>query len=164
MTSYETLDEFLGNRQARFFGAGYKNTDLRVHSVQIDHETSSLTAELDIDMLGGWSSHHGNERRYHLSNVEALVVAGQTVQALLYYLDGLKREEVDNLWIRGLSIVNNRSIEKHQNIPIRVECKEFHTVTIRDEKWRHAILELKIDNAALVIKGYKACYRLPMAQ
>jgi len=160
---YKTLDDFLGDRASRFFGGGYKNTDLRIHSVQICGESSSLSAMLDIDIAGGWSSHHGNERRYHLSNVEALVVAGQSVQALLYWLDGLRREEVDNLWIRGLSIVNTRPIERYTDIPVHVACKEFLTASVRGEPWRHASLDITIDANALAIKNYKACYRLPLA-
>lgn len=161
IATYETLDAFLGDRHERFFGAGYKNTDLRIHGVTIDKDALTLTAMLDIDMIGGWSFHHGNARKYHLSNVEALVVAGQSVQALLYSLDGLKREEVENLWLRGLTVVNNRAIEKYRDIPLQVVCKQFLVASVNGEPWRNAMLEILIDGTALVIKNYKACYRLP---
>lgn len=159
--SFTTLDDFLGPRQQRFFGAGYKNTDLKVRDVNLDRAARTLDAVLDIDMLGGWSSHSGKERKYHLSNVEALVIAGQTAQALLYWLDGLKREDVDNLWLRGLAIVNNRPIESHSDIAIRVVCREFDESTIRGERWRAATLDILLNGNALAIKNYKACYRLP---
>lgn len=159
--SFSTLDDFLGDRQQRFFGSGYKSTELRVYRVTMDRAGRTLNAALDIDIMGGWSAHHGKERKYHLSNVEALVVAGQTAQALLYWLDGLKREEVDNLWLRGLAIVNNRPIEKHADIPVRVLCREFEESAIRGEKWRVTTLDILIDGTALAIKNYKACYRLP---
>lgn len=158
--NFSTIDEYLGERASRFFGQGYKNTDLIVRDVSIDTYARRLAAKLDIQIFGGWSSHQGMERKYHFSNIEALVVAGQVAQCLLYVTENLKREQVENLWIRGLEIRNLRAIETTSDISISALVNDLETLRRPDEVWKHASLQIDIGNAAIRIANYRACFKL----
>lgn len=66
-----TVDDFLGAREGRFFGEGFKRVHHRLTGLTIDD--TGITATAGLEIPGAWSRKGDTTQRPHLSTVDVML-------------------------------------------------------------------------------------------
>ncbi|MBL0888363.1 AvrD family protein [Myceligenerans indicum] len=86
--TFSSVDDYLGPAEGRFFGAGYRRSELDLSGTAARHD--GVTGQLSVTYPQDWSRKKvGVDLRPHLSTVDGLVVAAQLTEALLTLRHGL---------------------------------------------------------------------------
>ncbi len=95
MLFLESIDDYLGPSEGRFFARGYQRAEYRVTRLACSAATDSpqVRARLDVRYPADWSSKNGVDQRPHLSTVDALVLAVQLAELHLAVGNGLTAAE-----------------------------------------------------------------------
>lgn len=96
---YSSIDDLLGDRQTRFFGAGYRRIRRRVTAVRLSTRESAIEASAEIEYPSAWSTKTSRELQPHLSSIDALSIASQLAEAYLRVVYGLEGRAADELKI-----------------------------------------------------------------
>lgn len=80
-THIETIDDFLGRRESRFFGEGYKRITQDIHGYEYHGERGLLTARAGVRYPTGWSSKGDVDQRPHLSTIDGLLISARAGEA-----------------------------------------------------------------------------------
>lgn len=122
VTTGNSVDDYLGLRQGRFFGDGYRRvghalTDLRVDAGEpagVVHASGHLHYPED------WSKKSTGTLRPHASTIDALVMAVQACEAYLAHGLGLDGEQRRRSWVRSVDIQAGRvPQEELARLPVR---------------------------------------------
>ena len=97
---YSSIDTLLGDSQARFFGAGYRDVDRKVTNVSLDTRARLVRANAAIIYPSSWSTKNEVELQPHLSSIDALGIAAQLVEVYLRTAYGVQAEAADRIRIK----------------------------------------------------------------
>jgi hypothetical protein len=117
-----SFDDQLGPAAHRYFGRGYRKTGYSLGQVRLraGHEGPLLEAIATVRYALDWSLKDGQDRRPHLSTVDAVVLSAW-IAALYLSATGLTELQLRRAWIRELSIrAGARPEEDMERISIRV--------------------------------------------
>ncbi|MCC8929101.1 AvrD family protein [Rhodococcus sp. I2R] len=101
------LNEYLGPRETRFFGEGYKRArhDLDV----LAHQRDSLEGIASVSYPDDWSKKGDASQRAHLSTVDVLLFGVQVAELILVGRYGLTETGRRQSWVRSASIAGGAS-------------------------------------------------------
>jgi hypothetical protein len=124
-----SVDDYLGPRQDRFFGEGFKRvvhdiTDLEVRTV---NGHGDARAQASLSYPADWSRKSSAVLRPHLSTIDALVLATQISEAYLTHTYGLDSAERRRMWLAGVEI---RAGQVPQENLRRVAVEARHTAAL----------------------------------
>lgn len=150
------IDECLGDNKKNMYRYGHNIFLHKIKNVVIDIKNLTVFSEVNI------FKEHAHELTGILANneisiVEGIVITSQLMQCLLYKLDGIKRENSNNLWMREMYFNQEYSSKKNVNT-CKVFAKEVKLVNVKNEAWRLASIEGNIGNMTI---GYQVAHKLP---
>ncbi len=136
---YQNIDGILGPGQDRWFSDGFKRVNHNLHDIEINTAEGQISALLDLEYDGAWSTHDGEERPdVHLSSIDVILTLGQLAQAYMFTKDGIDREGSNNLWLREVQIKARRAVTSLTDIPFVAKVEScypsrmgttYHTAT-----------------------------------
>ncbi|WP_027346166.1 AvrD family protein [Hamadaea tsunoensis] len=89
----DSIDDYLGPGEKRFFSRGYQRSRYRVHGLAVDAAQPAVTGRVDVAYPADWSTKDGVDQRPHLSTIDALVLAVQLAEVHLALGQGLTPAE-----------------------------------------------------------------------
>lgn len=90
--TFGSVDDYLGPADERFFGAGYRRSEIDLHGIEVGPDGAAGT--LAVGYPSDWSRKKvGIDLRPHLSTVDGILVAVQLTDALLTSRLGLSAAE-----------------------------------------------------------------------
>ncbi|GAB2774808.1 AvrD family protein [Streptomyces daliensis] len=75
LVTLRTVDDFLGAREGRFFGEGFKRVHHALTDIAVEDGTITATAGLEIP--GSWSRKGETTQRPHLSTIDVMLLGAQ---------------------------------------------------------------------------------------
>jgi hypothetical protein len=103
--SHPSIDDHLGAGSGRYFGAGYRRVEHQVHSVVVDHDTSSISAGAVVGYPADWSTKSSRRKLVpHLSTIDAAVLSVVLAESHLTAAFALSDEQRRAMWLRRLVI------------------------------------------------------------
>ncbi|MFI9503729.1 AvrD family protein [Nocardia sp. NPDC052566] len=105
--SFDTIDDYLGPREHRFFGEGFKRaahriTDVRIHPA--GDGTGIVTSTVGVEYPADWSRKGDHDQRAHLSTVDVLVLAARLIETYLTRVRGLTRGQLATAVLEQVSV------------------------------------------------------------
>ncbi|MFE9426389.1 AvrD family protein [Kitasatospora sp. NPDC006697] len=101
---FDSIDDYLGPGEGRFFGGGYRRAEYAFDGVTVDPQAGSL-ASLSIGYPADWSRKSaGVDLRPHLSTVDMLVLGLQLSEAHLVQARGLAGRARRAAWLRKVTL------------------------------------------------------------
>lgn len=105
---YETIDDYLGSSEKRFFGSGFKRVEHYVRDVSLSSPQPGvpgrLRARASLVCPPEWSRKGEIDQRPHLSTVDAVVLSAQLSEALLNGTHSLDAAQKRQSWLRRVEI------------------------------------------------------------
>lgn len=95
--SCDSIDDYLGPRERRFFGEGFKRAVHHLADVRVATAadgTGVVSATVAVDYPADWSRKGEQDQRAHLSTVDIMVLGARLVEVHLRYARGLDREQL----------------------------------------------------------------------
>jgi hypothetical protein len=74
-----------------------------------------------------------------------ILVSGQLIQALLYNLDNMRREDSNNMWLRSLDIRYPSPLSP-DNLTEHIRCETFKKIPLKGQMWRVADVAMQMGN------------------
>jgi len=104
--SFDTVDDYLGPRDQRFFGEGFKRSTHRLTDVDIDADGhgGTVAATVCVEYPVDWSKKGQNDQRAHLSTVDVLVLGARLIETYLERVHGLTSSQLDGAVLEHASI------------------------------------------------------------
>ncbi|WP_371616943.1 AvrD family protein [Streptomyces sp. NBC_00454] len=98
----ESIDDFLGASETRFFADGFRKIRQRVSQLRIEQAdgTGTVRATAGVHYPTDWSKKDETALRPHLSSIDALLVAVQLGEAFLTHAHGLDGVQRRAMWLR----------------------------------------------------------------
>jgi hypothetical protein len=100
---YDNVDDYLGPRENRFFGDGFKKVTQRVSEVHVEPRmdgTGFIRAKAGLTYPSDWSLKSVSELQPHLSTIDALLLSIQLAEIYLTHGCGLGDDQRRRLWLR----------------------------------------------------------------
>lgn len=141
--SFERLSDVLGPPELSYYGCAYIRTELGVRDVLFDDSGERVSAAIDMlppanaAALRGLGSAHAP----FFSEMTAIVTIAQLAQALLYRYDNVSRGQSNNLWMRKILIVSERSVPAALGMRIETWSKKMTLLPVKEGLWRTATFE-----------------------
>ena len=146
---YADFSVYLNHLQRHFYKTGYKECTTEIEDVEVDMEERLAQCAVSFKSP---SDRFGIGSYYPTMNIaNFILIAGQLMQVLLYELEGIRRDQSKNLWLRGLEINFDKPVSK-MNANATVYCQTFKEVILRGEKWR--IADFAVSMESLSAKFY----------
>jgi avirulence D protein (AvrD) len=109
LLSLRSVDEYLGDAERRFFGAGFRRVQYRFGEVRIE-SFGSLETTVGVAYPVDWSTKSASaDLRPHLSTVDALLVAVHMSEMYLTHSRRLTEAGRARSWVRGVKIIAGSS-------------------------------------------------------
>jgi len=106
--AFESIDDYLGPADGRFFGSGYRRAEYHVSDVVVTPlgaEGAGTRSAISIRYPADWSKKkHGVDLRPHLSTVDMLVLGVQLSEAHLTHAHGLDGAGRRDCWLRKVTL------------------------------------------------------------
>lgn len=121
---FVSVSELLGDADQRYFSAGYRAVRQDLRGIRLytdDHGAIRVGASLALSYPQSWSQKAGQEdRRPHLSTLDALLVASQLTEVILLEALSLPRELRQWVWIRRAVIrAGAKAVEELDDVEVR---------------------------------------------
>ncbi len=102
--AFESIDDYLGPADGRFFGSGYRRAEYHVSDVVVTPLTGTRST-ISIRYPADWSKKKdGVDLRPHLSTVDMLVLGVQLSEAHLTHAHGLDAAARRDCWLRKVTL------------------------------------------------------------
>lgn len=156
------VDASLGSPQLRYYGGGYKSTQVQVSDVVLDRSAARARARFHLDFAEG-HSHTGLSGEYvpFISIVDALIGTAQLAQAVLYGQDRVNRASSGNMWMRRVSVDVPRPLAPAQAFDVETWIRHASVVPVGDRRWRTAKFDVVVPS--LHSAEYCVAHELPGA-
>jgi hypothetical protein len=159
---YAQVEDLLGPRSDRYFASRFRNSDAFLTDVLVREDGKIATATAEVDYLGGWSKKCGTECSRHLSSNDALMLLGQMGQILMYTMDGITREESNNMWLGKETIATRKPICASEGFTVRAEVtRDFYMDKEEEGVWHYAFMKANFENGSFLVPEYQVGYKLP---
>ncbi|MCL2073703.1 MAG: AvrD family protein [Marinilabiliaceae bacterium] len=140
---YVDFSFFIKNLEKHFYKTGYKECETEIRDVELD--LYAQTIQSNVIYKKSPHKHFGISSVYSTMNVANFVlVAGQLMQVLLYGLEGIRRDQSKNFWLRGLEINFDKPVSSLNNTAT-ICCQTFKELILRGEKWRVVDFAVSLD-------------------
>lgn len=142
-----------------YFTEGYKKHCHQIFVDSKDWEQDRLEAAISLTNCSDRYDENGIATAYlpGPSLTDFVLISGELIQALIYKMDNLSREETNNLWLRELTIESGLPSTSNQ-YSHSVDCVSFRKLKKKNEDWRLADLELKMNTTTAL---FKVAHKLP---
>jgi len=126
-----------------YFTTGYKIPVHRIFNIRLNKATRVATAEIEMLNQELMDDFQGIGRKYQpcFSYADAILVAGQLSQILLFNLDGLTRQTASNLWMRQIESKYHQPLGDRFAIELRAD--DFKLVKLKENNFRTSNLHLR---------------------
>ena len=123
----QSIDEYLGPSEHRFFGTGFKRS---TYQIQPHMDDGRLLATVNVSYPTDWSlKRKGTDLRPHLSTVDAMVLGVRSSEMLLRSVVGLTGRQIDQAQIQKLVVrAGTRPEESLERLPLKAELKKTAAV------------------------------------
>ncbi len=104
---FDTVDDFLGPRDRRFFGEGFKRAVHRFTDIVVevdDDQSGTISATLAVDYPADWSRKGANDQKAHLSTVDILAIGARLIETYLDRGQGLSESDRADTKLESVSI------------------------------------------------------------
>lgn len=133
----------ISNWDHHFYKRGYKETTININDIELN--LSEQTVRSSIYFKNSQNKYSGVGSAYSTMNIaNFILMAGQLIQILIYKLEGVRRDQSKNMWLRGLELFYS-PYSFHLSSKAVATCQRFNTVLLRGEKWRVANLFVSMD-------------------
>lgn len=125
-----TIDEYLGPAESRFFSRGYQRASYDVHDVIVDRAGRTVRAAADLEYPTDWSRKQADlDLRPHLSTIDALVLGVQLAELELVQTHDLSESQRRMMHLRKVTLrAGSEPQEELKNIPLSVKHLRQETV------------------------------------
>ena len=146
---FESIDDILGPREKRFFGAGFRKVSHQIRDIEIgDNEGEGyVKAKVSVLYPNDWSKKSKDiELRPHLSSIDALVLSVQLNEIYLSTKYGLGEHQRRKMWLRHFVMKAGATAQTDLN-EFGVSMRHLETITASDTLCGNiSIFECKIWN------------------
>ncbi|MFB7669350.1 AvrD family protein [Kitasatospora sp. NPDC056138] len=137
----ETVDDYLGPGERRFFGSGYRRAEQRLTDIQVVSQadgTGTVHARGSVDYPADWSRKGTTDQAPHLSSIDALLIAGEAAELHLTHALGLDAAQRRGLRLRRVQLKAGRR-------PVEEELDGFavHATTARPSE-RSTVVDCRV--------------------
>lgn len=122
LTTGHSVDDFLGPREGRFFGDGYRRVAHALTDVRVAGSESEGVVEADghLRYPVDWSQKSTGVLRPHASTIDALVMAVESCEAYVAHGWGLDAGQRRRSWLRSVDIQAGRAPQEElSSVPVR---------------------------------------------
>ncbi|OCW93300.1 hypothetical protein A9168_12225 [Macellibacteroides sp. HH-ZS] len=142
--SHDKLYDFINRVEYNFYKNGYKESTTDINNIELNVNNKTLLSNVKYSHTQ--SEYVGIGTDYKTMNISNFILmAGQLMQIMIYKLEGIRRDQSKNMWLRGLEMHHNPN-SLHLPSKASVKCLRFNSVLLYGEKWRVADLLTSIDN------------------
>jgi putative uncharacterized protein mmyD len=130
-TTFQHIDDFLGNSQSRFFGNGYKLTNPLLKETLLSETTDGILSlesirQLQVSAGQDWSKKANEVQRPHLSTVDAIVLIAKCLYSALSdeASQNSTRNRLGKIDVRQLEILSGKEpleYDSHSNFPVLLQ-------------------------------------------
>lgn len=125
---------------------GYKSTRIDFEPANIDLESNIIKVGFQYRHLYKENAFTGiGSARNNLLSTDAIRVFGQLMQSLLYTLENTDRERCNNIWLRKLSLFQERPEYKNR-ISSFLKFDEVREVAYKNNNWKLLSLSGQVGN------------------
>ncbi len=141
--AWDSLSDVLGPAELSYYGGAYTQTKLDVRDVLFDESGERVSATIDMlpppgaPRLSGLAALDAP----FFSEMTAIVTIAQLAQALLYRYDNVSRGQSNNLWMRKILIIAQRSVPASRGLHIETWSKKMTLLPVKEGLWRTATFE-----------------------
>jgi len=146
LSYYETIDDFLGSRDTRYFGSGYINTSqvLIDFDLAVGERTVEFSGKGAVVLPDLWSAKDGNRQKPHLSSIDAIEFAIECLARVVRHIAPQRKFSID--LIKRLQVIaGNEPVEENLDA-----LSLSGRVTLGAEDASH--LEMSISNMKISLK------------
>ncbi|MDR1552684.1 MAG: hypothetical protein LBS69_04380 [Prevotellaceae bacterium] len=142
---YFNFADYLCGLHKNFHYNGYREINHDVHNVQIN--PVGYEASGDILLQPAMNKFNGIGSAYYptMDIASFILVSGQLIQALLYNLDNMRREDSGNMWLRSLDIRYPSPLPP-DNLTEHIRCETFKKIPLKGQIWRVADIAMCMGN------------------
>ncbi|MGH8885717.1 MAG: AvrD family protein [Egibacteraceae bacterium] len=131
--SYNSIDEYLGPGETRFFSRGYRRAEYQIDNVMItpaDGVEPDVQATVTLRYPRDWSKKKsGVDLPPHLSSVDALVLGAQLSEMYLSHAYGLDAAMRRKMWLRRVTLRAGSAPQEHlEGLPAFAKLRETRAV------------------------------------
>lgn len=108
-----SIDDYLGPRQGRFFGEGFKRVEHHLADLEVGGVDCAARADACLSYPRDWSRKSSAALAPHLSTIDALVLMGELGDAYLTHTYGLADAERARMWLGRAEIQAGRAPEEN---------------------------------------------------
>lgn len=153
---YSDIDEYLGDSRKNMYRYGHNAFLHNIKNVVVDTEALTTFSKIKVFKENSCEL-TGIGSNDQLSIVDGMIITLQLIQCLLYKLDGIRREDSNNLWMREMYF--NQDCANNENVNnCKIFAKEIKLIGGKNELWRLATVEGNIANMTM---QYKLAHKLP---
>lgn len=142
---FASVDEYLGPRELRFFGSGYRDVRTVLHDARVEAHpgVTRLRARGGLELGARWSSKGGRTLAPHLSTPDALRFTEQVAATLVGHRHG--RGAWDGSWLEEVRVLAGRTPVEDalDRLPV--------TAALRDAGPDHG--EIELDLATMTVRA-----------
>ncbi len=160
LMNYDQIDDILGEKSSRFFSNGFRKVNHHLRNVEVNKVGKYISGVIDIEARDDWSIRKTGQEPYHVTNIDALLIAGQFAQVLMFAMDGIRRGENGNMWVRHVELATINKVESLSGIDFHMRCEDSKIITKDGERWHLATLSCEMAGGKIKMINYKVCYQL----
>jgi hypothetical protein len=140
---YFNFADYLSGLHRSFYYEGYKEVNHDVHNVQINSAGYEASGDIPIQPAGNKLNGIGSAYYPAMDIVSFILVSGQLIQALLYNLDNMRREDSGNMWLRRLYLRYPSPLSPN-NLTEHIRCETFKKIPFNGQIWRVADISIRM--------------------
>lgn len=131
--SYDSIDDYLGPGETRFFSRGYRRAEHQIEKIILtpaDNVEPDVQATVTVRYPRDWSKKKaGVDLLPHLSSVDALVLGAQLSEMYLSYAYGLDEAMRRRMWLRRVTLRAGSTPQEHlEGLPAFAKLRETRAV------------------------------------
>ncbi|MEV5754662.1 AvrD family protein [Actinoallomurus sp. NPDC052308] len=152
-----SVDEFLGPRQWRFFGEGFKRSRHRMSTIRITtgpDGSGQVESRASVAYPADWSRKGDVDQRPHLSTIDVIVIGAQLAEMYLVHTRRLDREQRRRMAVRRIKVkAGRRPVEEdlsgfaataHVSGPL-AQCRNSHDLLTTSVECTVATMQIQFD-------------------
>jgi hypothetical protein len=137
--------DYLRGLHKNFHYKGYKEANHDVYNVRINPAGYEASGDISLQPATNKFNGIGSAHYPAMDIASFILISGQLIQALLYTLDNMRREDSGNMWLRRLDIRYPSPLSP-DNLTEHIHCETFKKIPLKGQIWRVADIVLRMGN------------------
>ncbi|GAE29572.1 AvrD family protein [Alkalihalobacillus hemicellulosilyticus] len=162
---YNKIEDAMNQVNSSYYGSYYRECTRDLFDVQIDTEKEKISAWIKINYPDRTNISDGISSMYYpfYTPIDTFVCAAQQIQALFYLLDGVKRINSNNLWMREIKYECKQPIYRPSGLKQTVSLLRSRVLNRNNSKWRIAEFGCELDSFPTFFNiNVSVAHELPM--